>query len=101
MANDVLTANRSAVETSLVEIATGKIRGVAAGGVHTFKGIPYGAPTAGKNRFLPPQPVTPWSGSRDALAYAGQAPQSPARVKRRSEMDNIIGPTARRRSRTA
>jgi para-nitrobenzyl esterase len=93
MANDVLTANRSAVETPLVEIATGKIRGVAAGGVHTFKGIPYGAPTAGKNRFLPPQPVTPWSGARDALAYAGQAPQSPARVKRRSEMDNILGPT--------
>src|SRR5580698_2846732 len=88
MANYVLTAALSPV----VEIASGKIRGALAGGIHAFKGIPYGAPTGGKNRFLPPQPVAPWSGTRDALAYHGQAPQSPARVKRRSETDNILGP---------
>jgi para-nitrobenzyl esterase len=88
MANDVLTAALSPV----VEIASGKLRGALAGGIHAFKGIPYGAPTSGKNRFLPPQPVAPWSGTLDALAYRGQAPQSPARVKRRGEMDNILGP---------
>jgi para-nitrobenzyl esterase len=88
MANDVLSATLSPV----VEIATGKIRGAAAGGIVAFKGIPYGAPTGGENRFLPPQPVAPWSGTRDALAYHGKAPQSPAQVKRRSEMDGILGP---------
>jgi para-nitrobenzyl esterase len=88
MANDALTAALSPP----VEIASGKICGALAGGIHAFKGIPYGAPTGGRNRFLPPQPVAPWSGTRDALAYAGQAPQSPARIKRRSEMDNILGP---------
>jgi para-nitrobenzyl esterase len=88
MANDALTASLSPV----VEIASGKIRGAVASGTHAFKSIPYAAPTGGANRFLPPRPVTPWSGTRDALAYHGQAPQSPAKPKRRSEMDNILGP---------
>jgi para-nitrobenzyl esterase len=88
MANDVLIASLSPV----IEIASGKIRGTVAGGIHAFKGIPYGASTSGTNRFLPPQPVAPWAGTRDALAYHGQAPQSPAKPKRRGEMDNILGP---------
>jgi para-nitrobenzyl esterase len=88
MANDVSTASLSPV----IETASGKIRGAVAGGIHAFKGIPYSASTAGKNRFRPPQPPAPWAGVRDALAYHGQAPQSPARVKRRGEMDNILGP---------
>ena len=33
-----------------------------------------------------------WSGVRDALTYHAKAPQSPAQVKRRAEMDNILGP---------
>jgi para-nitrobenzyl esterase len=88
MANDVMTASLSPV----VETVSGKVRGATAGGIHTFKGIPYGAPTGGKNRFLPPQSVAPWPGIRDALAYHGQAPQSPIKPKRRAEMDNILGP---------
>jgi para-nitrobenzyl esterase len=88
MPNDVLTAPRSPV----VEIASGKVRGAESGAIQAFKGIPYGAPTGGANRFLPPQPVAAWAGTCDALAYRGQAPQSPAKVKRRSEMDNILGP---------
>jgi para-nitrobenzyl esterase len=88
MANDVLSATLSPV----VETATGKLRGSVAGGIHAFKGIPYGASTAGANRFRPPQPVAAWSGARDALVYHAKAPQSPAQVKRRAEMDNILGP---------
>src|SRR5215469_18441835 len=88
MANDVLSATLS----PMVETATGKIRGAVAGGIHAFKGIPYGAPTGGANRFRPPEPVAAWSGLRDALAYHAKAPQSPAQVKRRAEMDNILGP---------
>lgn len=88
MANDVSTVSLSPV----VEITSGKIRGASAGGIHAFKGIPYGASTAGQNRFRPPRKATPWAAVRDALAYHGKAPQSPAQVKRRSEMDGILGP---------
>ncbi len=88
MPDDVLSAALSPI----VEIASGKVRGANAGGIHAFKGIPYAAPTAGGNRLRPPQPVMPWAGVRDALAYHGKAPQSPAQVKRRSEMDGILGP---------
>src|SRR5215469_15592041 len=88
MANDVLSTTLSPV----VETATGNIRGSVAGGIHAFKGIPYGASTAGANRFRLAQPVAAWSGVRDALAYHAKARQSPAQVKRRAEMDNILGP---------
>jgi para-nitrobenzyl esterase len=53
----------------------GRVRGVDAGGIKTFKGIPYGASTAGKNRFMPPQDPAKWTGVRDALAYGPSAPQ--------------------------
>ena len=88
MANDVLSTTLSPI----VEMATGKIRGSAGGGIYAFKGIPYGASTGGTNRFRPPRPVIAWGGVRDTLAYHAKAPQSPAQVKRRAEMDNILGP---------
>src|SRR5579872_4664100 len=88
MANDLLSTTLSPV----VETATGKIRGSSAGGIYAFKGIPYGASTGGTNRFRRPQPVIAWNGVRDTLAYHAKAPQSPAQVKRRTEMDNILGP---------
>ena len=64
--------NRSAV----VETDKGKVQGYVNRGISIFKGIPYGASTAGKNRFRPPQPANPWSGIRDTLEYGAAAPQS-------------------------
>ncbi len=56
----------------------GKIRGIAKGSVKVFKGVPYGASTAGANRFMPPQPPAPWSDVRDTVAYGNRSPQSDA-----------------------
>ena len=52
----------------------GRVRGAVVDGVHTFKGVRYGASTEGR-RFMPPMPAAPWTGVADALDYAAQSPQ--------------------------
>ena len=60
----------------VAETAFGKVRGEEVQGVKTFKGVPYGASTAGQNRFMPPADPAPWTGVRDALHYGPSTPQS-------------------------
>ena len=59
----------------VVQTRDGKLRGLTAGPVKVFKGVAYGAPTGGQNRFMPPKPLKPWSGVRDATQYGEQSPQ--------------------------
>lgn len=61
--------------------AAGKVRGTALDGINVFKGIPYGASTAGTNRFMPPAKPAPWTGIRAALAYGPTAPQAVGRSR--------------------
>lgn len=61
----------------IVETTSGKLRGVAIGGVNIFKGVPYGGPADGTHRFGPPIKVQPWQGVRDALEYGPTAMQDP------------------------
>ncbi len=58
-----------------VQTSSGQLRGYIDERVHVFKGVPYGASTAGANRFMPPLRPEPWTGVRDAFEYGSRAPQ--------------------------
>jgi para-nitrobenzyl esterase len=59
-----------------VETTAGRVRGQVRMGIHAFKGIPYGASTAGANRFMAPREAAPWTGVRAAVRYGHQSPQN-------------------------
>ncbi|WP_412515490.1 carboxylesterase family protein [Actinomadura madurae] len=62
----------------IAETVAGRVRGVAAGPVTAYLGIPY----AEAGRFAAPRPVRPWAGVRDASAPGPAAPQPPSRLER-------------------
>ena len=59
----------------MTEIASGKGQGRVDGPILEFRGIPYGAPTGGRNRYMPPQAPAKWTGVRDCFAGGDAAPQ--------------------------
>ena len=61
---------------AVAETEYGKVRGYILRNIYQFKGIPYGASTAGKNRFMPPQKPESWEGIRPVLNYGDMAPQA-------------------------
>jgi para-nitrobenzyl esterase len=61
--------------TAIASTRSGKVRGVIDNGIYVFKGIRYGADTAGR-RFMPPLPPAPWKGVMDAFKYGPASPQS-------------------------
>jgi para-nitrobenzyl esterase len=92
MAGDVESLTQSkATRSAIVETASGRVQGLTTQGVHVFKGIPYGASTAGTNRFRPARKPEPWSGVREAVVYAGRSPQAAA-APQRPELATVWGP---------
>lgn len=59
-----------------VETTSGKVQGIANTGIKEFKGIPYGAPTGGKNRYMPPQKPAAWIGVRECFGHGQICPQT-------------------------
>jgi para-nitrobenzyl esterase len=65
--------------TGIVEIQTGRIRGVERrGGVWSFSGVPYAAPPTGPLRWQPPLAHAPWGGVRQCDRFGASAPQPPS-----------------------
>ena len=58
-----------------VKTTEGQLRGYVEDKVQIFKGVAYGASTAGAGRFMPPQKPKAWTGVRDAFEWGQRAPQ--------------------------
>jgi para-nitrobenzyl esterase len=63
------------VPTKVVATRSGPVQGLVENGVHTFRGVRYGAPPVGKLRFMPPQPPQPWSTPADCTEFGPPAMQ--------------------------
>jgi para-nitrobenzyl esterase len=61
---------------AVAQTTNGKVRGFVLRNISTFRGIPYGADTSGKNRFMPPQKPEPWTEIRPTLWWGNSAPQN-------------------------
>jgi para-nitrobenzyl esterase len=46
-------------DIAIAQTVYGKVQGFILRGIYNFRGIPYGADTTGKNRFMPPQKPEP------------------------------------------
>jgi para-nitrobenzyl esterase len=60
---------------ALADTTNGKVRGFIHKNIYNFLGIPYGANTTGKNRFMPPQKPDPWKDIYPAVYWPNSAPQ--------------------------
>lgn len=58
----------------IAKTRAGRIGGKSKDGVLVFKGVPYGADTAGR-RFMPPVAPTPWTDVKDCTRFGPMAPQ--------------------------
>lgn len=62
-------------DIAIANTAFGKVKGFILRGITQFRGIPYGADTSGKNRFMPPQKPEPWDNILPAVWWGNTAPQ--------------------------
>jgi len=60
---------------AIADTTYGKVRGFIHRDIYNFLGIPYGANTEGKNRFMPPQNPEPWTDIYPAVYWPNAAPQ--------------------------
>lgn len=69
-------AGADAAAPDVVRTVEGSVRGTVAADHRTFQGIPFAAPPVGELRWRSPQPVTPWTGIREATTPGSHCPQT-------------------------
>jgi para-nitrobenzyl esterase len=62
-------------DIAIANTVYGKVKGFILRGIVQYRGIPYGADTSGKNRFMPPQKPEPWDDIYPAVWWGNSAPQ--------------------------
>jgi para-nitrobenzyl esterase len=72
----IAAAAKSDASAPVVETTAGKIRGTMEDKVLAFRGVPYGASTAGSGRFMPPEKPQSWSGVKDTIELGYRSPQA-------------------------
>ncbi|HTW66990.1 MAG TPA: carboxylesterase family protein [Bryobacteraceae bacterium] len=77
--NAVAASGKSgSAQGPVANTTSGKVRGkVEENKVLAFRGIPYGAPTGGANRFMPPAKPAAWTGVKETVEWGPEAPQGP------------------------
>jgi para-nitrobenzyl esterase len=64
-------------ERPQVTVDTGTLAGtVDQAGIRVFKGIPYASPPVGELRWKEPQPVSAWTGTKDASQFGDRCQQT-------------------------
>ncbi|MFJ4452829.1 carboxylesterase/lipase family protein [Pseudomonas sp. NPDC089392] len=63
---------------------SGYLQGARDGEILSWLGVPY----AQAERFGPPQPVTPWEGTRPAINFAAQCPQRRGSEAKRAQVES-------------
>jgi para-nitrobenzyl esterase len=75
-----LGVTSAAAAGPVAKIDSGMVEGAspsAGSAVSVFRGIPFAAPPVGDLRWREPQPVVPWSGTRQATSFAPRCMQLP------------------------
>jgi para-nitrobenzyl esterase len=67
--------NETAEISTVVQTASGLLRGTTDGGVNVWRGIAYAEQPVEGRRFLAPAPLEPWTGVRDAVEHGPLPPQ--------------------------
>ena len=63
--------------TTLAQTTLGKLQGAEDDGAIVFRGVPFARPPVGALRWRQPEPLEPWTGTRDAAEFGASAVQRP------------------------
>lgn len=66
----------------VVKTSAGSIQGFIEDKVHSFLGVPFGASTAGENRWRPPQPANGWTDTLECMEFGPSCPQTKSKFLR-------------------
>jgi para-nitrobenzyl esterase len=79
------------IHQCVAQTSCGKVQGLVNQGVELYRGIPYGGPTHGERRFLPPSKPLKWTGTFDATRNGPRCPQGPGNIFLNSTLGEYFG----------
>jgi para-nitrobenzyl esterase len=74
----LVSARPATAQVRQADVTGGRVAGVEANGIVSFKGIPFAAPPVGALRWKAPQSVQPWSGVKQADRFGPGCVQAPS-----------------------